>query len=126
MRTNFWLNQKFQEIKNQSFNDVPLENTVIVKFGQKSRTRLGSIILKKLSGYPTKVSFITITGFMRDEKIPEEIVEITLAHELVHYTHGFSSPRRRLYRFPHQGSIVDSELIKRGLKEKLIFLLIPV
>lgn len=60
-------------------------------------------------------SFITITGMFKDEKIPVEVIDHTIAHELCHYTHGFSSPKPRLHRYPHHGGVIKEELEGRGL-----------
>ena len=48
------------------------------------------------------------------ELIPEYVIDTTVAHELVHYMHGFFSPHQRLYKHPHKGGIVTKELKKRG------------
>ena len=54
-----------------------------------------------------------------NEIIPEYIVDITLAHELVHYSHGFNSPLERRHKHPHQGNIVNKELVQRGFGHML-------
>lgn len=51
----------------------------------------------------------------KDSKIPTDVVDHTLAHELVHYTHGFSSKRVRMHKYPHAGGIVQKEMRKRGM-----------
>lgn len=48
-------------------------------------------------------------------RIPTEVVDHTLAHELVHYAHGFSSRRTRLHKYPHAGGVVQKEMEKRGM-----------
>jgi hypothetical protein len=70
---------------------------------------------------PESTSIITINSHFQDLTIPEEVITVTIAHELVHYSHGFSSPHPQLYQYPHLGGIVSKELIKRGLKEQLIY-----
>jgi hypothetical protein len=67
----------------------------------------------------TGCSVITITGYFRDDVVPEYVVDSTIAHELVHYAHGFHSPHPQLYEHPHKGGIVDKELVKRGMGETL-------
>ena len=54
-----------------------------------------------------------------DERVPEYVIDTTLAHELVHYMHGFNSPLPQKYKHPHRGGIVDKELIKRGFGHNL-------
>lgn len=119
MRDNSWLTNKLQQIHEQNFKDVKLANTILVRFGRIAKTRLGSISLKKHRAHTKKVSLITINGLLKNEEVPEYVVEAVLAHELVHYCHGFSSPLPRLYRYPHQAGIVDKELVKRGFKQVL-------
>ena len=43
------------------------------------------------------------------------VVDHTIAHELCHYTHGFSSPHERLHKYPHNGGVVKRELEDRNL-----------
>ena len=51
----------------------------------------------------------------QDESIPEGVIDHTIAHELIHYTHGFSSPHAKLHKYPHEGGVVKSEMEKRGM-----------
>ena len=51
----------------------------------------------------------------KDEKIPTAVVDHTLAHELVHYAHGFSSKKTRLHKYPHAGGVVQREMEERGV-----------
>lgn len=51
----------------------------------------------------------------KNSRIPVEVVDHTLAHELIHYAHGFSSKRARLHKYPHVGGIVQKEMKKRGM-----------
>ena len=53
----------------------------------------------------------------KDEKIPVEVVDHTIAHELCHYAHGFSSPKTRLHKYPHHGGIIKKELEARNLHQ---------
>ena len=91
---------------------------VYIAFGRRARTRLGSI---KQTGGLEKRSIITINGLFRDEAIPKEIINATIAHELCHFVHGFSSPLPQLVSYPHQGGIVDKEMKSRGLGNLLDF-----
>jgi hypothetical protein len=131
MRDNAWLKNKLDLLWSQYFSDIKKKNEVVIKFGRKARTRLGSIKLiqnakvktQKYDGHPmarlNNNSTITLTGFFQDERVPEYIIDLTIAHELCHYAHGFSSPLPQLSEYPHQGGIVDSELAKRGFGPQL-------
>ncbi len=93
------------------FDNVDQVNPVFIKFGRYSRFRLGSIRMERTS----KNSYITITGMFKNEEIPVEVVDHTIAHELCHYAHGFSSPNPRLHRYPHHGGVIKHELEGRNL-----------
>jgi hypothetical protein len=124
MRNNSWLTEKLESIWGAYFADVSRPNEIRIEFGRNARTRLGSI--RKLpctvEKHNTKkfVSQILITGYFKDKRVPEFMIDAVIAHELCHYAHGFSSPLPQLFRYPHQGGAVDYELIKRGLGDILI------
>lgn len=109
-RNNDWLNKKLELLLKENFADVEIINPISVEFGRKSKTRFGSIRLTE-----KKVSKIIINGYFKDNLIPEFVILATLAHELAHYVHGFSSLRPQLYKHPHKGNVVGIELKKRGL-----------
>ena len=115
MRTNTWLALRLDTLKSGHFPDVPIQNTILVRFGRASKTRFGSIIARPYKNYAKPVTFITINSLFKDEEVPEYVIDATLAHEFVHYAHGFHSPLRQLYKFPHKGGIVNRELRQRGL-----------
>lgn len=52
----------------------------------------------------------------KDTSIPVEVVDHTIAHELCHYTHGFSSPKKQLHKYPHSGGVIQQELAERNLQ----------
>lgn len=114
MRDNTWLAQQMKELYDAYFQDVPVENTILVKFGRTSRTRFGSIIAKPTTGYKLPVTYISINALFKDEIVPEFVIQATLLHEFVHYTHGFHSPIPQKHRYPHQGGIVNKEIRARG------------
>ena len=60
-----------------------------------------------------------INGYFRNEKVPDYVIDTTIAHELVHYMHGFNSPLPKMYKHPHKGGIVNKELKKRGFGNML-------
>lgn len=110
-RDNNWLLSRLDFIWSNYFNDITQDNPLFIKFGRYSKYRLGSIKLDR----KTNKSYITITGMFKDGKIPQEVVDHTLAHELTHYAHGFSSKRVRLHKYPHAGGVVQKEMKKRGM-----------
>lgn len=107
-----WLLSRLDHLWTNFFPDVPQTNPVFISFGRYSKFRLGSVRLDR----KTKKTYITLTGMFRDERIPVEVIDQTIAHELCHYAHGFSSPRPRLHKYPHYGGIINSELRRRGLE----------
>ncbi len=118
MRDNAWLEQKLEKIWREHFGDVEQSNDVEIKFGAKARRRLGSIrqINPRDKNSATK---ILITGYFRDDRVPESIIDATIAHELCHYAHGFCSPLPKFSKYPHQGGLVDKELRSRGFADAL-------
>lgn len=115
-RNNFWLKSRFENIWSRYFSDVPKTNNVTIKFGRYAKLRLGSI---KLDG-KNKNSIITITGMFKEGKIPLNVVDCTIAHELTHYSHGFSSPHPRMHKYPHEGGVVKREMQSRGMGRLLM------
>lgn len=69
--------------------------------------------LGKLAGTEPQKSVITITSMFAKESVPADVVRYTIAHELCHYAHGFSSANKRLFKYPHHGGVVNSELRDR-------------
>lgn len=111
MRDNNWLALRFDFIWSKYFPKLKQTNPLQIRFGRFSKYRLGSIKLNR----KTNRSLITITSMFKDHKIPSYVVDHTLAHELIHYAHGFSSKRIRLHKYPHAGGIVRKEMESRGL-----------
>lgn len=112
LRDDTWLLSRLDHIWTNYFEDISQVNRVFIRFGRYSKLRLGSIRMDRF----TKSSYITITSMFKDEKIPVEVIDHTIAHELCHYTHGFSSPKERLHRYPHSGGVIRKELEDRGLQ----------
>lgn len=112
-RDDIWLLSRLDYLWSSYFTNVSQINPVFIRFGRYSRLRLGSIKLDRL----TKKSYITITGRFKDPNIPVAVVDHTIAHELCHYAHGFSSPRQRLHKYPHHGGVIKKELAARGLQQ---------
>lgn len=134
MRDRKYLENLMYELWENNFCDVPRKNLVLIKFGKYSKRQLGSIKMAngntKIKGLLTKskneyeaqddkrVTVITITKYFQNEILPEYVTKATIAHELCHYTHGFSSPLEKRFNKPHQGNIINKELSKRGLLEE--------
>lgn len=110
-RDDVWLLSRLNTLWDLYFSNVGQTNPVKIRFGRYSRFRLGSIRLERHS----KMSFITVTGMFKDPRIPVEVVDHTVAHELCHYAHGFSSTKPRLHRYPHHGGVIKKELESRGM-----------
>ncbi|MCL5411484.1 MAG: hypothetical protein M1150_01970 [Patescibacteria group bacterium] len=117
LRNENWLLYRLDYVWRNYFADVPQTNRVFVKFGRQARFRFGSIRYC----YGDNSTHIRINGLFRDPSVPSEIVDHTLAHELAHYTHGFSSPHPKMHLYPHRGGIIDKELTKRGLGHLIKF-----
>jgi hypothetical protein len=134
MRNRQFLEKILYDLWENHFCDIPRKNLVIIKYGKYSKRQLGSIKLanrrtkikgllrEKSEDYKAQddksITVITITRHFRDEIVPEFVVRATIAHELCHYAHGFSSPLQKSFEKPHQGSVIKKELQKRGLFEK--------
>lgn len=121
MRTNDWLEKQLQYLLKNYFSNVKLTNPIEIRFGREAKYRFGSIKLLRPRGLKRLVtstkpqkSIITITSMFAKEDVPVDIVRYTIAHELTHYAHGFSSANKRLFKHPHHGGIVNYELKERG------------
>ena len=110
-RDDKWLLSRLDFVWTKFFSDVSQDNPIHIKFGRYSKFRLGSIKLDKKSGR----SYITITSMFKDQSIPVEVIDHTLAHELAHYSHGFSSKKTKMHKYPHAGGVVHKEMEERGI-----------
>lgn len=111
IRNNAWLLARLDFLWSNYFSDISQDNPVYISFGKYSKFRLGSIKYDPRKGN----SQITITAMFKDPKIPVEVVDHTIAHELCHYTHGFSSPKQKMHKYPHSGGVIKRELEERNL-----------
>lgn len=111
MRDNQWLLQTTKRLWRTYFQDTHPANNVVVLFSRRNRRVMGSIKYDP----KTKNTYLRINGHFRNPTIPQYVVEATIAHEIVHYLHGFSSPQNQRYLYPHQNGVVKRELLERGL-----------
>jgi hypothetical protein len=134
MRDREFLEKTLYDLWENYFCDIPRKNLVLIKYGKYSKRQLGSIKLanertkikgllkQKQKDYDTQdnksITVITVTRYFQQEVVPEFVVRATIAHELCHYAHGFSSPLQKRFQKPHQGSVIEKELKKRGLLKK--------
>lgn len=116
-RESQWLKQRLIFLWKRYFSDIEIKNQLIIKFGRPCRTRLGSIKAGRI--YKKERSIITINGYFQDFEIPEFVVDAVVAHEFMHYAHGFASPHQQAFRHPHQGGVVNWDLKERGLEDTL-------
>lgn len=138
MRDNEWLEDRMYTIWESYFNDIPRHNLVIIKFGKRSKRLLGSIqwatnktrgvkkIVERMQkefghGFvdqfeDRRISLITITKLYQNPEVPDFVVDSTIAHEMIHYAHGFSSPLKQLYAHPHKGGVIRKDMIARGME----------
>lgn len=129
MRDHDWLQNRLDELLKTLFADMRLTNLIEIRWGREAKFRFGSIRLEKPRGLkslkllrslrkqvtPSK-SIVTITKLFASETVPSDVVLYTVAHELTHYAHGFSSTNKRMFRHPHHGGVVNREIERRGGK----------
>jgi len=108
MRDDLWLIGKLDFLWSIFFTDIEKRNEVKIVFKGKWKNKFAHIKKKK------DHTEIAINGLFRNEKVPDYIVELAIAHELAHYMHGFQSPYERKFKYPHKGGVVNKELKYRG------------
>lgn len=109
------LNLYLDLLWSRHFADVSRLNTIQIAYGAPWKTRLGHIQLS----LDMTISLIGINKLLGSPEVPEYVLVTTIAHELVHYTHGFGSPLLRRYEHPHANHIVERELERRELASYL-------
>jgi len=97
------------------FADIPRANQVDIAYCQPWKRRLGLIRLS----LDNETSFIGLNALLQLPQLPDYILTTTIAHELVHYAHGFGSPLPRRHAHPHANNVVKRELEERGLGETM-------
>jgi hypothetical protein len=114
-RSQQWLAEELDLIWGEYFADTPRVNQVQIEFDGPWKRRLGVIRLCHLDDS----TYVGINSLLSHDEAPYCVTLITVAHELVHYCHGFGSPLPQKYRHPHRGGIVTRELVDRGLGRQL-------
>lgn len=130
MRDDKWLEEQLQFLLKNHFANVKVTNPIEIRFGREAKYRFGSIklvshkryrgiksikgLIKVVGDDRPKRSLINVTSMFAKESVPVDVVRYTIAHELCHYAHGFSSMNKRMFRHPHHGGIVNRELVERG------------
>lgn len=102
-------------IWSKHFTDIPRVNIVHIGYCFPWKSRLGLIRLS----LDQSTTFIGINSLLQLAQVPEYVLTTTIAHELVHYTHGFGSPLPRQHKYPHANGVVERELESRELGECL-------
>lgn len=114
MRDDSWLESRFSQIWQLFFPDVEKKN-VLIRWKGRWKNKFGHIKSTK------KGSEIAINSLFKDPRIPEDIIKLTIAHEIIHYMHGFHSNLPKKYNHPHKHGVVDKELISKGFGYALKF-----
>jgi len=114
MRDDAWLNNRFDQIWQLFFPDVERKD-ISVRWKGSWKNKFGHISKKNSKAE------IAVNKLFKDPRVPEEVVKLTIAHEIVHYSHGFHSHLPRQFSHPHKGGIVNKELRKRGFGYALKF-----
>ena len=116
VRDDDWLENLLSTIWSQHFIDIERKSNVVIKFGRRARSRLGSISYNSQS----RQTIIRLSGLFRDPNIPELVIKATIVHELCHYAHGFHSGLRPKFDYPHAGGVVRREFAERDLEDLYI------
>src|SRR5438128_12391379 len=110
-----WLRDEMDDVWRRYFADVPRVNGVEIAFRGPWKRRLGVISLSE----DRQTTSVGINSLLAHPDAPHCLSLITVAHELVHYCHGFGSPLPRRYAHPPRGGLVTRELRARGLVAEL-------
>ncbi|MCD4666775.1 hypothetical protein K8R47_03120 [archaeon] len=111
IRDDNFLQERLSQIWELLYPDTLKLNNVNIIFKGKSQYKFGHIAKK---GRNTE---IVINSLFKFPQIPEYIIDLTIAHELAHYAHGFNSPLPQKFKHPHKGGVVTKELLNRGFKQ---------
>jgi len=107
MRDQEWLENRFNQLWNLFFPDIEKKN-VFIRWKGRWKNKFGHIKSTK------KGTEIAVNSLFQDLRVPEDIIKLTIAHEIVHYMHGFHSHLPRKFKHPHKHGIVDKVLKEKG------------
>ncbi|GAC1377299.1 MAG: hypothetical protein NVS2B12_37620 [Ktedonobacteraceae bacterium] len=93
------------------FTDMPCVNSVSIDYCYPWKSRLGLIRLS----LDASITFIGINTLLQLPQVPDYVLITTIAHEMVHYSHGFGSPLPRVLKHPHANKVVDKALEQRAM-----------
>lgn len=110
MRDDLWLQTRFEQVWSLFFPEVEKKD-VYVRWKGKWKNKFGHIKKGKKG-----MTEIAINSLFKDLRVPEDMVKLTMAHEIVHYMHGFHSHLPKRFDHPHEGGIVDKVLVEKGFK----------
>ncbi len=109
VRDQDWLVDRFNMLLKTYFSDVRMGYPIVLSYGIRAQRRFGSISERN------RQAIIRLNALFAHPDVPEMIIDATLAHEMVHYVHGFCSGLPRKVKFPHADRAIEKELEKRGL-----------
>lgn len=112
MRDQEWLETRFNQIWEVFFPEVEKKD-ISIRWKGRWKNKFGHITSKNSR------SEIVVNRLFQDTRVPEDIIKLTIAHEIIHYMHGFHSHLPKRYDHPHKGGIVDKELTRRGFSYSL-------
>jgi|TARA_Y100000310_G_scaffold244333_1_gene249054 hypothetical protein len=113
MRDDEWLNQRFEQIWQLFFPDVE-KKKVFIRWKGQWKNKFGHITTTKKGE-----TEIAINKIFKNLQVPEDVIKLTIAHEIVHYSHGFHSHLPRKHKHPHKGGVVEKDLKNRGFSYML-------
>jgi hypothetical protein len=113
MRDDIWLEQRFDQIWQLFFPDIEKKN-VYIRWKGKWKNKFGHITKTK-----DNKTEIAINKLFQNLQVPEDVIKLTIAHEIVHYSHGFHSHLPKKYKHPHKGGVVEKDLKIRGFSYML-------
>ena len=113
MRDQEWLERRAEQIWKLFFPDIEKRDVSVV-FKGKWKNKFGHIKKKKNRRTGKEETEIAINSLFSNLKVPEYVVQVTLAHEIVHYMHGFFSHLPKKHKYPHKGRVVDKVLEEKG------------
>lgn len=110
MRDDNWLVERVEQHCLAYFSQLKRLNPIAVKFAIHARNKYGSIQLKG------NVSYIRVNHLYALPEVPEFVVDETLIHELIHYSHGFGSTLTKKFLHPHRGGVIEKEFVALGIE----------